>query len=584
MLYLLLFRQTAEANLKFKIISCGRFMKSVVFFVLKQFWHDICMEYKKCFVDLGKIMQISDLKNSLLQFLTGRGEKKIESSQNSDFAELLQIGGQKAELVSDVSQAEVSAKAGETKSLPSVDVRKSNPVENRTNAPKADKNVANDKKEDSTPVVKEEKTSNQNTVQKKSDDTEASDADVTVNIVAQSSNQVVEAEVVAPMVAITEMLDSTEVSLEENTDIISEDDVYVENILPAEEENIIENKEVMPAKSLSDAAEVEADVLQKTENIVPVEVKSEEKNDDNLVTTDSVEKVAVKAKQAVNVAPTDDEVLSEDAVIREQEDKIAEILPPDAKVAIKVSVKDDAVTSFEATKRPLIQDVVEDKTVVAATDEQIASLDDNSEVNVVVNPVLEPIAAVVEPVMMPAENVTAVSAEAVKGDANIQLTAAGALPKELRTTATETVDNKSFKEILDRNVTKEVADQIKINITQSAIKGVDKIEIQLKPAALGNVEIKLQIAKDGRLQAHIVASNAETMEILQKDLSTLKDSFEAAGYQMDNDSFSFSYRGEQESSERERLREFIGEVISHDVAEETAANDYISADGVNIRV
>ena len=72
---------------------------------------------------------------------------------------------------------------------------------------------------------------------------------------------------------------------------------------------------------------------------------------------------------------------------------------------------------------------------------------------------------------------------------------------------------------------------------------------------------------------------------MQKDLGILKEAFDNAGYQTEDGSFSFSYRGEeQNNNEREQLRTFIGEVISRDVAEELAANDYIGADGVNIRV
>ena len=136
-------------------------------------------------------------------------------------------------------------------------------------------------------------------------------------------------------------------------------------------------------------------------------------------------------------------------------------------------------------------------------------------------------------------------------------------------------------------MTRDIAEQIKVNITQSAIKGVDKVEIKLNPADLGQLEIKMQIGKDGRLQAHIIASNAETLDLLQKDLSNLKDAFNNAGYQTDDGSFSFSYRGEEQNNnnEREQLRNFIGEVIAQDIAEELAANnDYVSVDGVNIRV
>ncbi len=63
----------------------------------------------------------------------------------------------------------------------------------------------------------------------------------------------------------------------------------------------------------------------------------------------------------------------------------------------------------------------------------------------------------------------------------------------------------SFRDVY-KGMGKEVVEQIKVNITKSAVKGVDTIEIQLKPEDLGKIEVKMQIGKDGKLQAHIVSS------------------------------------------------------------------------------
>ena len=73
-----------------------------------------------------------------------------------------------------------------------------------------------------------------------------------------------------------------------------------------------------------------------------------------------------------------------------------------------------------------------------------------------------------------------------------------------------------------KGMSREVVEQVKVNITKSAVKGVDKIDVTLKPEDLGHIEIKMQISKDGKLQAHIISSRPETMEVLQKDMHVLQ--------------------------------------------------------------
>ena len=164
---------------------------------------------------------------------------------------------------------------------------------------------------------------------------------------------------------------------------------------------------------------------------------------------------------------------------------------------------------------------------------------------------------------------------------------AGNVRAEARGQSSET----SFRDIY-KGMSKEVVDQVKVNITKSAVKGVDNIDIQLKPEDLGHIQIKMQISKDGKLQAHIVSSRPETMEILQKEAQNLEKAFNDAGFQTDEGSLSFSFReGGESGREQDRnseLRSFIGNVLEHDVENELAGNDnlpdWTPAQGLNIRV
>ncbi len=158
--------------------------------------------------------------------------------------------------------------------------------------------------------------------------------------------------------------------------------------------------------------------------------------------------------------------------------------------------------------------------------------------------------------------------------------------------AANDAQNTSFRDVY-KGMSKEVIDQVKVNITKSAVKGVDKVEIQLKPEDLGHIEVKMQIGKDGKLQAHIVASRPETAEMLQKDISSLQKAFNDAGFQTDEGSLSFSFRNEGQSNgeqEKNNLRNFIGQALEQETAMDAAGNDMLysgnlnGTNGLNIRV
>lgn len=148
----------------------------------------------------------------------------------------------------------------------------------------------------------------------------------------------------------------------------------------------------------------------------------------------------------------------------------------------------------------------------------------------------------------------------------------------------------SFRDVY-KGMSKEVVDQVKVNITKSAVKGVDTIDVHLKPEDLGRIEVKMQI-KDGKLQAHIISSRPETMEALQKEVQTLERAFNDAGFQTDENSLTFSYQnnGEQANQRQENeLRNFIGEVFETEanselLSAEAANQNWTAEKGLNIKV
>ncbi len=136
---------------------------------------------------------------------------------------------------------------------------------------------------------------------------------------------------------------------------------------------------------------------------------------------------------------------------------------------------------------------------------------------------------------------------------------------------------------------KEVIEQIKVNITKSAIKGVDTIDIELKPEELGKVQVRMYISKDGKLHADIIASRQETSDLLQREVESLSKSFQDAGYDTNKQNFNFSSQEERQANhnrEENKLQQFIGEALAQE-SEPTGVNDNLAYDpkvGLNIRV
>jgi hypothetical protein len=89
-------------------------------------------------------------------------------------------------------------------------------------------------------------------------------------------------------------------------------------------------------------------------------------------------------------------------------------------------------------------------------------------------------------------------------------------------------------------------DQIAFNLRQSARTGLNQIEIQLKPASLGSIDVKLEMTHDGRMTAVISSDRSDTLNLLQRNSGELQQALRDAGLQTDTGSLSFNLRGEQQ--------------------------------------
>jgi hypothetical protein len=85
-------------------------------------------------------------------------------------------------------------------------------------------------------------------------------------------------------------------------------------------------------------------------------------------------------------------------------------------------------------------------------------------------------------------------------------------------------------------------EQIAVQIQNAMQNGSSRMTVDLQPAELGRVEIKLDVDKDKNVSATIVADRPATLDLLQRDAKALERALQQAGLQADSGSLSFSLR------------------------------------------
>jgi len=93
-----------------------------------------------------------------------------------------------------------------------------------------------------------------------------------------------------------------------------------------------------------------------------------------------------------------------------------------------------------------------------------------------------------------------------------------------------------------------VVDQVNVKISKALLAGVDKIKIQLRPAELGRIEVKLELSNDGRAAAVVTADNKDTLELLRRDASELQRALSDAGLNLDQNDLEFNLKGQEQQT------------------------------------
>lgn len=116
------------------------------------------------------------------------------------------------------------------------------------------------------------------------------------------------------------------------------------------------------------------------------------------------------------------------------------------------------------------------------------------------------------------------------------------------------------------------ADQIAMKIHKAVAGGNERISVQLHPAELGRVDVKMEFGQDGLLRASITAERPETLDMLQRDARALERALSDAGVKTDSGSLNFNTRdtaGQQQAFDQGRS----GAASGGNAANGTASGD-----------
>ena len=361
------------------------------------------------------------------------------------------------------------------------------------------------------------------------------------------------------------------------SDVVSEGGIDISMMEAVAPQVVSDMAEVVAAPT----ADVVADVETEEEFIPDVQAKNKAKT----VGTGSVDTEA-----ALDV--------EEDVVTLSAEEEIV-INDKNVKLDVKIAPKEEKI-SYLSRQEMFADNLAVNEAVAKAVN--LEAENTNSPINAVASqnsPITTAQSANILPqgvvVQAPVENLTSVtSGAAVSGVDGISNLTSASLNNSLAAqtkTAAPATELKSPAEDALKGMSKEVIEQVKVNITKSAVKGVDKIDISLKPEDLGHIEIKMQLSKDGKLQAHVISSRMETMEILQKDMQSLQKAFADAGFYLDENSLSFSFQDNnqawQQQKEENGLRSFMGKLFENEGENDNFSQAETAWDGksaLNIRV
>ncbi len=115
-------------------------------------------------------------------------------------------------------------------------------------------------------------------------------------------------------------------------------------------------------------------------------------------------------------------------------------------------------------------------------------------------------------------------------------------------------------------------EQVAVHLQRAVREGTNKFSIQLSPAELGNIHVKLEIDEEKRVTAAVTVERPSTLELLQRDTKGLERALHNAGLNMEGGDLSFSLgRGDQEFAQD--LRQSVASAANGSVLDAESDGD-----------
>ena len=92
--------------------------------------------------------------------------------------------------------------------------------------------------------------------------------------------------------------------------------------------------------------------------------------------------------------------------------------------------------------------------------------------------------------------------------------------------------------------------QVSLNIRNAVTQGQTQLQIQLKPASLGMVDVKLAFDSDGSVRGTLVVDRPETLDMLRHDSRTLEKALQEAGLNLESGGLEYSLRDGGDAQDR----------------------------------
>ena len=124
-----------------------------------------------------------------------------------------------------------------------------------------------------------------------------------------------------------------------------------------------------------------------------------------------------------------------------------------------------------------------------------------------------------------------------------------------------------------------MVDQVSVQINKAIKAGADKINIRLYPQHLGRVEVRLEVAHDGRTVAMVTADKPETLEMLRRDSDQLSKALQDAGLDMQSGDLNYNLKGQEDGNKQEHVASGNtgGEEVEDDTLESETLDTALAA-------